>query len=217
MNQLSVSRPVTRPKRARGQRTRQRLLDAAEATFGRRGYFGTSITDITREARVAQGTFYVYFPGKKAVFSELVRQRSHDLRRTIQEEVQGLSDRRDVERAGFVAFFDFIRRHPSMYRIVRQSEFVDPALFRWYYRRFADGYVRGLRDGIRAGQIRDLDPEVIAYALMGIADFLGMRYVLWEKHSPRPAVVDTVMELMLQGIGSSVGRTPALAAAARSK
>jgi len=206
VNHLSVSRTVSRPKRERGQRTRQRLLDAAEAAFGRHGYFDTSISDITREADVAQGTFYVYFPSKKAIFSELVRERSHDLRRTIQEAVAGFSDRRDVERAGFTSFFDFIRRHPAMYRIVRQAEFVDPNLFRWYYRRFADGYVHGLREAIEAGQIRNLDPEVLAFCLMGIADFLGMRYVLWEKQVPKPAVIDAVMEFMMSGLDGA-GRT----------
>jgi len=191
---------VTRPKGERGRRTRQQLLDAAEAAFGSRGYFETSITDITRRARVAQGTFYVYFPSKRAIFSELVRDRSRDLRRTVQEAVAGLPDRREVERQGFVAFFKFIRRHPAMYRIVRQAEFVDPGLFRWYYRRFAKGYVAGLKDAMHDGQIRRLDPEVLAYCLMGIGDFLGMRWVLWEKNGVRPAVLEAMMDFMLRGI-----------------
>jgi AcrR family transcriptional regulator len=200
VNQLSVSRPVRRPVQARGQRTRRRLLDAAEAEFGRRGYFETSITDITRRARVAQGTFYVYFHGKRAVFSELVRERNRDLRRTIQEDVRGLVDRRDVERKGFESFFRFIQRHRNMYRIVRQAEFVDPTLFRWYYQRFAEGYVRGLQDGIRAGHIRAMDPELLAYCLMGVADFLGMRWVLWEKSGPNAAVLKEMMEFLLHGL-----------------
>src|SRR3990172_6870523 len=135
----SGRRPVTHPRGARGRRTRQQLLDAAEAAFGRRGYFETSITDITRRVGVAQGTFYVYFPGNRAIFTDRVRERSRDLRRTIQEAVRGAADRREVERLGFQAFFRFIHRHRSMYRIVRQAEFVDPAGFRWYYRRFAHG------------------------------------------------------------------------------
>lgn len=203
MNHLSVSKPVKRPKQARGQQTRRRLLDAAEAEFGRRGYFETSITDVTRRARVAQGTFYVYFPSKRAIFTELVRQRSRDLRKTIQDDVDGLTDRREIERKGFESFFQFIHRHRNMYRIVRQAEFVDPALFRWYYQRFADGYVRGLRDGIRAGQIRPIDPELLAYCLMGVGDFLGMRWVLWEKTGPRAAVVDGMMDFLLHGLDRS--------------
>jgi AcrR family transcriptional regulator len=205
----SSARPITHPKGDRGKRTRQRLLDAAEAAFGGHGYFETSIVDITRRARVAQGTFYVYFPSKRAIFTELVRERSHDLRRTVQEAVSGISDRRDVERAGFEAFFKFIRHHPAIYRIVRQAEFVDPALFRWYYRRFADGYMRGLREAIRRRQIRPLDPEVLTYCLMGIGDFLGMRWVLWEKNGLRPEVLDTMMEFMLRGMDPAVGRKAA--------
>jgi len=196
-------RPVTHPKRERGRRTRQQLLDAAEAAFGSRGYFETSIVDITRRAQVAQGTFYVYFPSKRAIFSELVRERSRALRRTIQEAVAGIADRREVERAGFQAFFGFIRRHRSMYRIVRQAEFVDPRLFRWYYDRFAGGYIPGLREAMRRGEIRRLDPEVLAYCLMGIADFLGMRWVLWEKNGLRPSVMDTMMEFLLRGIDAA--------------
>ncbi len=193
-------RVVGRPKGARGRRTRQLLLDAAEAAFGRRGYFETSVTDITRRAGVAQGTFYVYFPSKRAIFSELVRHRSREVRRTIRESTRGTADRREVERLGFEAFFRYIGRHRSMYRIVRQAEFVDPALFRWYYRRFAEGYVRGLREAMRRGEVRSLNPEVLAYCLMGIGDFLGMRWVLWEKGGPRPAVIDTMMEFMLRGL-----------------
>jgi AcrR family transcriptional regulator len=200
VNHLSVSKPVKRPKQARGQRTRRRLLDAAEAEFGARGYFETSISNITRRARVAQGTFYVYFPGKRAIFTELVRERNRDLRRTIQEDVRGLTDRRDVERKGFESFFRFIHHHRNMYRIVRQAEFVDPALFRWYYRRFADGYMAGLREGIRAGHIRSLDPELLAYCLMGIGDFLGMRWVLWERSGPKASVVNGMMEFLLHGL-----------------
>ncbi len=195
-----MPRTVSQPKGERGKRTRQELLDAAEAAFGTHGYFETSIIDITRRARVAQGTFYVYFPGKRAVFTELVRERSRDLRRTIHEAVRGVAHRRDIEHRGFEAFFGFIRRHPAMYRIVRQAEFVDPGLFRWYYRRFADGYVRGLRHAMARGQIRRLDPEVVAYCLMGIGDFLGMRWVLWEKKAITPAVLKTMMNFMLRGL-----------------
>ena len=174
----------------------------AEAAFGSHGYFATSIVDLTRRARVAQGTFYIYFPSKHAIFSELVRQRSRDVRRVIQEAVAGREDRAEIERRGFEAFFRFIDRHRSMYRIVRQAEFVDPALFRWYYRHFAEGYISGLRDAQRLGQVRAVDPEVLAFCLMGIGDFVGMRWVLWEKRGPSREVVDGMMAFILQGLAA---------------
>ncbi|MCZ7569298.1 MAG: TetR/AcrR family transcriptional regulator [Ardenticatenaceae bacterium] len=195
---------ITNPATPRGQQTRQGLLDAAEAVFGEKGFERASIVEITRRAGVAQGTFYVYFPDKKAVFTELVKELSHRLRREIAEAVGGLPDRLEVERAGFRVFFNFIHNHRNMYKIVRQAEFVDEELFRWYYRRFAEGYVRGLERAMEAEQIRSLDSEFLAYCLMGIGDFLGMRWILWRDEG----LPDEILENMIAFIHSGMALRP---------
>ena len=199
MSTSAKVRPVVVPSTSRGQRTRQKLLDAAEAIFGERGYERASITEITQRAGVAQGSFYVYFPDKQTIFEELVRGLSQRLRRATTEATQGLTNRNDIERAGFRAFFDFIGRHRGLYRIVRQAEFVDEALFRWYYERFAEGYAAGLKAAMDAGQIREMDPEVMAYCIMGMGDFLGMRWVLWQDESLPDAVFEQAFEFMSHG------------------
>jgi AcrR family transcriptional regulator len=191
------------PVTARGQATRRRLLDAAEEVFGSRGFERASIVDVTRGAGVAQGTFYVYFPDKRAIFTELVTELGHDLRRHIAQAVAGLGDRMAVERAGFRAFFQFIGAHRNLYRIVRQAEFVDEELYRGYYRRLAAGYASGLEAAMRAGQVARLDAETLAYCLMGIGDFLGMRWVLWEERDPPAHVIDTMTALIHHGIEGS--------------
>ena len=53
---------------AKGQRTRQAVLDAAIARFGRDGYRATSVADIARDAGVGGTVAYAYFPGKEALF-----------------------------------------------------------------------------------------------------------------------------------------------------
>lgn len=193
------SRPVTVPTTIRGQQTRQKLLDAAELIFGEKGFDGASITAITQRAGVAQGTFYVYFPDKHAIFRELVRALSQRLRRATSEAIHGLTDRVEIERAGFRTFFTFIRDHQGMYRIVRQAEFVDASLFRWYYDSFATGYVAGLQAAMDAGQIRRMDAEVMAYCIMGIGDFIGMRWVLWEDDGLPDEVFEQAFSFMKYG------------------
>ena len=91
MNRSSTS-PAERlvPATPRGQRTRQRLLQAAETVFGEKGYEHASIADITREAEVALGTFYVYFPDKQSIFVEVVDELGARLRRLIAEAVEEL-------------------------------------------------------------------------------------------------------------------------------
>ncbi len=187
-------------KTSRGEATRQKLLDAAEEVFGVKGYFRASVVDITLKAGVAQGTFYVYFPGKQDIFAELVRELNHDLRREISQAVTGLTSRREVEARGFAVFFSFIRKHSNLYRIMQQVEFVDEDLFKWYYRRLAQGYVQGVEAAMEGGEFRRLDPETVAYALMGIAEFIGMRWVLWEGKDVPAKALDTVMGMVMDGL-----------------
>jgi AcrR family transcriptional regulator len=185
------------------QRTRARLLEAAEEEFGQKGFYEAQIVDITRRAGVAHGTFYTYFPSKEAIFVELVREINTQLRARLRAAIAGLHDRRQIERAGFHAFFEFIHKHPKAYRIVREAEFVGSpknAAGRWYYERLAQGYTPALARAIEDDQVRPLDPEILAYALMGVGHFIGVRWVLWEGRDVPDAVFETMMDFLLHGL-----------------
>ncbi len=200
-----MNRPSTSPDRAgpvtpRGQKTRAKLLKAAESIFGEKGYERASIADITRKGGVALGTFYVYFPDKQSIFVEVVDELGSRLRRLIGESTAACESRMDVEREGLRTFFEFVREHPNLYKVVRQAEFVDEACYRRYYDRFAKGYVTGLSQAMTAGEVRRMDPETLAYCLMGIGDFLGMRWVLWEDDRGMERVLDTAMTLIQHGM-----------------
>jgi len=200
MMPLPVADSQTSTLTPRGQRTRGKLLDAAERVFGELGYERASIVEITKTAGVAQGTFYVYFESKHAVFAELVDTLGRTLRQELGRAVSGLPSRIEVERAGFEAFLHFIEEHRHLYKIVRQAEFVDETLYRRYYARLADGYVQGLQAAMDAGEFAKLDAEAIAYSLMGIFDFIGMRWVLWEGRLPSEQVRRDVIAFISSGL-----------------
>lgn len=186
------------PATDRGWHTRQRLLDAAERVFGEQDFFRASVSAIVREAGVGQGTFYLYFASKLDIFRALVRWLGHSLRSTIAQGVAAERGRLDVELAGFRTFFTFIEQHRHAYRIVKQAEAVEPAVYREYYELLAQGYREGLAAAIERGEIAPYhDPEAIAYMLMGIGDFLGMRYLLWAD-GPVPATVQADLDRFLR-------------------
>lgn len=195
-----VADPQTSALTPRGQRTRAKLLDAAERVFGEQGFERASIVEITRTAGVAQGTFYVYFESKHSVYAQLVETLGRLLRQRLAEAVSGLDSRMKVEEAGFEAFLEFIQEHRHLYKIVRQAEFVDEALYRSYYTKLAEGYVEGLRAAMSDGEFASLDPDAIAYALMGIFDFIGMRWVLWQGELPPPEVRRDVLAFVGSGL-----------------
>jgi hypothetical protein len=60
-----------RALRPRGQRTRQRLLEAGAAVFAERGYHTARVDDVVRAASTSHGTFYLYFANKEELFRAL--------------------------------------------------------------------------------------------------------------------------------------------------
>lgn len=63
----------------RGQRTQQRILDAALSVFGDEGYHQTSIERITKQAGCSRASFYQYFSSKEDVFQQLTGQVARQL------------------------------------------------------------------------------------------------------------------------------------------
>jgi AcrR family transcriptional regulator len=188
-----------RPLSRRGLDTRRRLLDAAERVFGELGYHDASVVKVAEAAGVATGTFYLYFDSKKAIFDELVRDLNRRVRRAMKEASSQGETRLEAELRGFDAYFRFTAEHPTLYRIIRQAEFVSPEMLRYHYDRLSAGYIVALREASESGEIGKLDPEVAAYALMGLGEMIGMRWILWGE-GPMPERVSAELERLIRCI-----------------
>ncbi len=202
MNQYSSLEKL--PKTARGQKTREKLLRAAEAEFGERGFHSVAINDITRSAGVALGTFYVYFESKEEIFRALVSHMSDTVRSWVAERVANAPDRLAAEREGIKAYLEFVRGHKGLYRIISEAEFVANDAFVEHYTVFANAYRDALASAADRGEIRQGDFEVWAWAIMGMDVFLGMRFSEWDEASVPGTVADDVADLLAYGLSSEV-------------
>ena len=175
------------PRTARGEKTLRKILDAALAEFGEKGFGESSIVGITARAKVALGTFYTYFDSKEAVFAALVRDMSAQVRDHVAPSLVGASDGLDVERRALASYLRFVDSHKEVYRIIDEAEFVDPEGFRAHYETTGNRIAARLAAATERGEIRDDGPlanEVRAWALMGMNVFLGLRFGVWGKEDP---------------------------------
>ena len=180
----------------------ERLLAAAEELFAERSYQQTTVAEICARAGIATGSFYAHFRSKAEIFAAVVRRINADLRAAMRKAIEQAQTQRDRERACFRAFFEMLSKRPWMDRIVRESEFVAPDLFREYYERLARGYARGVRHAQLAGQVDPhYDPEVVAYVYAGIGNFIGMRWADWTAGGHVPDdVLDDVLGVLASGL-----------------
>ena len=182
--QLGVAAAAKRPRTARGERTMRKILDAARDEFGEKGFSDSSIVGITQRAGVALGTFYTYFESKETLFQALVRDMSAQVRDNVGPALVGSTDGLDGERRALAAFLDFVRDHRDIYRIIDESEFVEPAAYREHYETTGIRIAARLRAARETGEIgsdfSDEDLDILAWGMMGANVFLGLRFAVWD-------------------------------------
>ncbi len=187
------------PKTAKGQETLERICRAAEELFADKGYYNTSVIDITTAAGVAPGTFYIYFTDKISVFRYLLVNLGRTLRREIEAASAGCKTRYEQEYTGFKTFFDFVRKHRGLYKIIWEAQFVDNDLFRDYYEIFAERYVRRIKAAQASGEMAAIDAGILAYSLIGIANFIGLKWIIFDDKPVPDEVIHEMMRFIRSG------------------
>lgn len=189
-----------------GESTRNAIYRAAEQIFGRQGYNRAGISEITRLAGIAQGTFYVHFESKQALMKGVVEYLSRAMRRELKISTDRVSDRRDMEREGMMAFFRFLKPHRNIYRVLAECETLGQELAMWYYRKLAKGYHETLSAGVAEKQIRALPVTFMVRALMGLNHMIGLKWLVWNS-SPQaefpPQLLEDAIDLVLFGFDPS--------------
>ena len=191
------------PKTKVGQKTFDKIIKAGKKLFAENGFQATSVNDIFAKAKVAAGTFYIYFDNKLSLYLYLVDYYRETIRKASVIAITGLSTRREIERAGLKAFIEYVRQDPLSYKVIWESLFVDIKIFQQYYESFAASYIYHLKHSVAEGEVRDdIDLETTAYVLMGIANFVGLQILFREKTSEAEIehVVDESMKILEAGI-----------------
>ena len=186
-----------------GQVTKRAIFQAAEEVFGQYGFHRAGISEITRRAGVAQGTFYVHFKSKMDLMAGFVQYLSREMRWELKKAAAKAADRREVELEGLSAFFQFLASHRRIYRVVSESETIGADVGRWYYRKLAEGYVTGLQDGIDRGEIIGLPAHFLARSLMGFYHMVGLKWLVWNSslQAEMPQyLVDDAAHMVIHGL-----------------
>src|SRR5512135_1785894 len=91
---------------------RERILSAAERIFARHGFFAAKVSDVAKEAGVADGTIYLYFKSKDDLLISLFERRMEQLNRTLRIAIAGKPPR-DQLRAFIRTYLQLVADEPA--------------------------------------------------------------------------------------------------------
>jgi len=187
------------------QARRDQVLRHAKRIFARKGYHRTNIADIIARARIARGTFYLYFHNKKDLFEELLEQVLGELRHRIQRLRVGAGEPDPVDqlRNNLRRVLSFVlEEHELTDILLNHSMGFDRELdarIRDFYEKVADQIQRSLDLGIEMNLVRRCDTRAVAYCILG-----GIKEVVGQLSSHRRRdigpLVEEILDFGLRGV-----------------
>jgi AcrR family transcriptional regulator len=184
---------------------REQVLRHAKRIFARKGYHHTNIADIIARARIARGTFYLYFEGKRGIFEELLEQTLSDLRDRIHRLKVGPGQPSPVEqlRDNVARVLNFVLAERELTDILlNHSTGFDRELdarIRDFYDRVVEQIQRSLDLGIEMNLVRRCDTRAAAYCILGVVKEVVL-HLSRERRADISGLTDEILEFGLRGV-----------------
>lgn len=182
---------------------KQQIKDAAFKVFLEKGYQQTRIQDITTEAGISTGTFYLYYKDKRELFMDTVDDVIRNTMTTVEEAVKRESD----VLAGAAAAVRFYMENYNYFSgiinqlrgMMAEEQPLPREKFITLHDQLANPIRREIGAAIKKGLIRDVDPELLCHSIMGIVEFLSIRLTFDDEYSIERAI-SFMTDLVLNGV-----------------
>lgn len=195
-------------KALEAERAKAAIVEAAARVFGARGYHGSTMEDLAREAGYAVGSLYNYFGGKEELYwavLETIDRALQDAGEVERADTMAFRERLEsLLRRGFAAvkqfkgFFATFFLEVATFDVKLGSEL--SALKDRVIARTIGSFEELVKVGIERGEVREVDTRDAAFLLLGVFAAAFGRWTLgdlsgaFEDHIPR--MVDLVYEGM---------------------
>ncbi len=187
----------TRQDRRRA-RTRDALLRAAKHLLATKGFHATKIADIAAAADVGTGTFYLHFPTKDALFTDLARETAMQLKEEMDQAKAPYADRRDKARVATETFFRFAGSHRDVFKILFGHSAQFDALLRELHELFIEDAEENYTAGVAERVFAPMRPAIVANAIVGM---LSQLVSWWIDHRDVSIeeITQTTQRLLMNG------------------
>lgn len=190
----------------------QKIIKAAVKVFAEKGFYNARVSEIAKEANVADGTIYLYFKNKDDILISLFEEEFGKLVENMRKEINKEKDALQKIKRFAVSHLSFVAKQQQLAEVfgveVRQSS----KFMKEYVNKPFIEYLNLIRsvviEGQETGLIRkDLTPGIMKRAVFGALDEMSRYWVLStkKKHSVDEAALQ-ISDVFIWGMMSEEAR-----------
>jgi AcrR family transcriptional regulator/predicted DNA-binding transcriptional regulator AlpA len=188
------------------EKRREEIKKAALKVFLEKGFQNARIQDITAAAGISTGTFYIYYRDKKELFMAVIDELTRNTVAAIEDAAEKEDDLLLKAAATARFYIDNYLYFSGIINQLRGMMATEEPMARDKYialhNQLAHPIMRGISTAIDRGLIRDVDPELLARAIMGMVEFISFRLTFDEEYTSTQAI-SFMTDLIMNGIGMS--------------
>jgi TetR/AcrR family fatty acid metabolism transcriptional regulator len=162
----------------RGEEKYRMILNAAKQVFAMEGFYNSKVSEIAREAHVADGTIYLYFKNKDDILSSLFEEELTRIIKTVKTDLDTINDPRQK----LIKFCDnhltIVEADRALAEVIQVELRQSNKFMREYKNKHFLAYLNIIADIVAQGQQQgvfreDLKPELCARIIFGSLDELS--------------------------------------------
>ena len=155
--------------------TKETILLAAERVFAEKGFKGTTIREVAKQAGIVNSLIFYYFRNKAELYEAVFQHAFDELEDLIQQNLNLELDRLGTVKALMFSVTDFAAKHLNLMRILNR-EIIDKGsivqkITERYFKPLYDFASEFLAEGKKEALFRDVNPLQFLVSLMGMTVF----------------------------------------------
>lgn len=173
----------TDKRKARGENSKTKIIDAAKALFIKNGYKETTITMISKSAKTGYGTAYTHFPGgKEEIFLIIIDEILKEFYQiaNVAYQVDSKEDSLTLTKGNIEMFLKLAKKHQQALKVFHEAIGVSH-IINEKWENFIEKFIIRISENVQQAMDKGLthhshfDPEVVA----GVLFYTGEKY-MWK-------------------------------------
>ncbi|MCH8222718.1 MAG: TetR/AcrR family transcriptional regulator [Chloroflexi bacterium] len=184
-------------------KTRDRILGAAENIFADKGYHEALVDEITEETALSKGGIYFHFPSKEDLFFAVLDRLAARLVAKVEKSAAAEASPLARAEASLVAVLSALGRKRRLARLLVVQGYSIGNPFEQkrveIFGQFSELIKGHLDAAVAAGEIRPVDTATAAHAWLGAINEVVIRW-LYDGGRPPVESLDTLRAVLIDGL-----------------
>ncbi len=162
------------------------ILQAAIKVFAKKGFFNSKVSEIAREANVADGTIYLYFKNKDDILISLFEEMVGLINSRMEQELSNIDDPLEKLRVFIAQHLMLLKENKPLAEVMQIELRQSSKFMRRYvpvkFLQYLDMIGKIIEEGKEKGVIREeVIPAIAKRAIFGALDEMSLYWVLSKK------------------------------------